>query len=292
MSRITQLFKNLRYISKTDLRRKHLLKLSAEELLESILYYVPNSSVVRPNVLDGDQTIDVLCKTKKSLARFGDGEILIISGKDIPFQQYDEKLAKRMQEILLNNNSNLMVGINHWYFFPKYDPLANELSRDFALFSMPEARKTLMGYLDLSRDYCDAGFTSIRKNKTEQNDKFFKKLRTIWNKRDIVLVGCREAHQKMQYDLFDNASKENWIYVPNINAFSEYDQILTKIQKHSKDTIVILMAGPTSKVLAYDLSKNGYRALDLGHVAKSYDCYMRNVVFTSDVEKDFWQPDL
>lgn len=96
----------------------------------------------------------------------------------------------------------------------------------------------------------------------------------------------------MQYDLFDNASKENWIYVPNINAFSEYDTILRNVKKYSKDTIVILMAGPTSKVLAYDLSKAGYRALDLGHVAKSYDYYMRNVEFTSDIEKDFWKPDL
>lgn len=292
MARIVQLFKNLKYISKKDLRKNRLIEFSAEELLVNMLYYVPNSSVVRPNVLDGDQTIDVLCKTKKSLARFGDGEILIISGKDIPFQQYDEKLAKRMQEILLNNNSNLMVGINHWYFFPKYDPTANELSRNFALFSMPQARKTLMGYLDLSRDYCDAGFTTIRNKKNVENDKFFKKIRTIWNKRDIVLVGCREAHQKMQYDLFDNASKENWIYVPNINAFSEYDTILRNVKKYSKDTIVILMAGPTSKVLAYDLSKAGYRALDLGHVAKSYDYYMRNVEFTSDIEKDFWKPDL
>ncbi len=292
MSRITQLFKNLRYISKTDLRKKHLLKLSAEELLESILYYVPNSSVVRPNVFDREQTVEILCKTKKSLARFGDGEISIINGQSIPFQQYDEKLAKRMRNILLNDNAKLMVGINHWYFYPKYDPTASELSRNFALFSMPEARTILLKYLDLSKDYCDAGFTSIRKNKNELNDKFFKKIRTIWNKHEVVLVGCREAHRKMQYDLFDNASKENWVYVPNVNAFSEYDQILAKIKKYSKDTIVILMAGPTSKVLAYDLTQIGYRALDLGHVAKSYDYYMRQVTFTADIEKEFWKPDL
>lgn len=292
MSRILNLIKNLKCISKMDLRKNRLMWLKTEELLENMLYYVPNSSVIRPNVLDGDQTIDVLCKSNKSLARFGDGEILIISGKDIPFQQYDEKLAKRMREILLNNNSNLMVGINHWYFFPKYDPAANELSRNFTLFSMPQARKTLIGYLDLSKDYYDAGFTTIRYEKNSENDKFFKKIRTIWNKHEIVLVGCREAHQKMQYDLFDNASKENWIYVPNVNAFSEYDTILKKIKSYSKDTIVILMAGPTSKVLAYDLSKVGYRALDLGHVAKSYDYYMRSVIFNSETEEEFWKPDL
>ena len=66
MARIVQLFKNLKYISKKDLRKNHLIEFSAEELLVNMLYYVPNSSVVRPNVLDGAQTIDVLCKTKKS----------------------------------------------------------------------------------------------------------------------------------------------------------------------------------------------------------------------------------
>ena len=126
MSRIQKLFKNLRYISKVDLRKNRLLELSAEELLVNMLYYVPNSSVPRPNVLDADQTIDMLCKTKKSLARFGDGEILIMGGKNIPFQQYDEKLAMRMRDILLNDNAKLMVGINHWYFYPKYDPSAND----------------------------------------------------------------------------------------------------------------------------------------------------------------------
>lgn len=292
MSRISMLFKNLRYISKIDLKKNRLLESTTEDLLTNMLYYVPNSSVLRPNVLNADQTVDMLCKTKKSLARFGDGEILIIGGKDIPFQQYDKKLATRMRDILLNTNDGLMVGINYWYFYPKYNPTASDFNRDFALFSMSKARKELMAYLDFAQTYCDAGFTGIRAQKTKQNDDFFKKIRTIWNKREIVLVGCREAHQKMQYDLFDNASEKRWIYVPNINAFSEYDNILKKIKKFPKDTIIILMAGPTSKVLAYDLTSAGYRALDLGHVAKSYDYYMRNVNFTSDIEKDFWKPDL
>lgn len=277
-----------------DLRKNHLLDLSAPELLENILYYIPNSSITRPNIIDGEHTIDMLCKTNKSIARFGDGEIFIINGISIPFQRYDEKLAKRLKEILLNKNKDLMVGIDNWYFFPKYNFLANELTSNFALFSMPKARKSLMQYLDLSSNYCDSGFTGALKNGggNKQNEILFQKMRTIWDKQQIVLVGCREAHQKMQYDVFDNASKENWIYIPNINAFDEYDSILTKIKRYPAKTLVILMAGPTAKVLADDLSRIGYRALDLGHIAKSYDYYMRNIIFTADIEEEFWKPDL
>ena len=126
MARIVQLFKNLKYISKKDLRKNHLIEFSAEELLVNMLYYVPNSSVVRPNALDGDQTIDVLCKTKKSLARFGDGEILIISGKDIPFQQYDEKLAKRMQEFLWSKGTALNFDIQNFPRTQDLEPIYSE----------------------------------------------------------------------------------------------------------------------------------------------------------------------
>ena len=291
MSRIMQLLKNLKYISKINLRKNQLVGMNAEDLLVNALYYVPNSSVLRPNVLDAVHTVDALCKTKKSLARFGDGEMLIINGENIPFQQYDERLAERLREILLNNNDKLMVGINYWYFYPVYDPCANDISRKFALFDMPQFRKDLMKHIDVSTNYCDAGFTGIRVEKNEQNDNIFRQIRTIWENSKVLVVGCREARVKMKFDLFDNAAQENWIYVPNKNAFNEYDKILTQIKKYPKDTIIILMAGPTSKVLAYDLTQIGYRALDLGHIAKSYDYYMCEVTITDDIERKFWEPD-
>ncbi|MBU4465609.1 MAG: DUF1792 domain-containing protein, partial [Actinobacteria bacterium] len=37
----------------------------------------------------------------------------------------------------------------------------------------------------------------------------------------------------------------------------------------------IAILGPTATVLAYDLHRAGYRALDLGHIAKSYDWWLR-----------------
>lgn len=38
-----------------------------------------------------------------------------------------------------------------------------------------------------------------------------------------------------------------------------------------KDRLIIIVLGPTAKLLAYDLNKLGYRALDLGHMAKAYE---------------------
>lgn len=57
------------------------------------------------------------------------------------------------------------------------------------------------------------------------------------------------------------------------NAFDEYDRIMNEIQKYDTTYTVILIIGMTATVMANDLSKIGYRALDLGHLARCYDLY-------------------
>ena len=44
-------------------------------------------------VKDVDQTLDYILAHHSSVARFGDGEIDLIAGRDIPYQAYDPALA-------------------------------------------------------------------------------------------------------------------------------------------------------------------------------------------------------
>lgn len=289
MSKFKLFLKNLKYMCNQDLSKP---PFSLVDLTNGLLYFIPNSSVVRPNVLDCNKTLELLCTSQKSLARFGDGEIAIINGGNAVFQKYDERLARRMREILKNQNDNLSVGINYWYFWPETSSRKTYSDLVFVLSKMPRFRKDLMPLLDFSSVYCDAGISGIRYEKNEESEAQFKKLKSIWDGRDVVLVGCRQAQLKLKFNIFENAASETWVYVPNIDAFDQYDEILEQIKQYPKDSLVILMAGPTGKVLAYDLSNDGYRALDLGHVAKSYDLYMRGIPLTDEVEQDFWAPDL
>ena len=50
-----------------------------------------------------------------------------------------------------------------------------------------------------------------------------------------------------------------------------YNQILAVCLKQPKNHLFILALGPTATVLADDLSKNNYRALDLGHLDIEYE---------------------
>ena len=40
--------------------------------------------------------------------------------------------------------------------------------------------------------------------------------------------------------------------------------------------MIIIALGPTATVLAYDLAKEGYQALDMGHFDIEYEWYLRN----------------
>ena len=49
------------------------------------------------------------------------------------------------------------------------------------------------------------------------------------------------------------------------------ERIFAEARQLPKDRLIIIVLGPTAKLLAYDLNKLGYRALDLGHMAKAYE---------------------
>ncbi|MCG8708354.1 DUF1792 domain-containing protein [Brenneria sp. 4F2] len=56
--------------------------------------------------------------------------------------------------------------------------------------------------------------------------------------------------------------------------------------------VVIIILGPTAKILSYDLGCFGYQALDLGHIAKSYDWYKKQKkIHSLDNAFNFFDPD-
>ena len=119
----------------------------------------------------------------------------------------------------------------------------------------------------------------------------FEKLRSVWDGKNIILVGCPEALSKIQYDIYDNAKSIDYVFCRNRDCFSQYDWIVSAVTFAYKDgAIVILQAGMTGTVLAYDFMKLGMRALDLGHLQKAYDLYKKNLAVYDD--PTFWDADV
>ncbi|WP_267865475.1 GT-D fold domain-containing glycosyltransferase [Limosilactobacillus reuteri] len=61
-------------------------------------------------VKDVDQTLDYILAHHSSVARFGDGEIDLIAGRDISYQSYDPALAEHLKRVLYTPSRPSLLG--------------------------------------------------------------------------------------------------------------------------------------------------------------------------------------
>lgn len=295
MKKIIQFFHNLSYLSrfniKTQLLHNPMFNTSYQDLIQNILYYIPTSALARPHIHTAEETVHMLQNTTMSFARFGDGELELIEGNSIPFQEYSPELSAKLKQIITADLPQLAIGINYDYFFPKHSPTSAKVLHTFYLEMMPKYRQILLQYIRMNKPYYDSVFTGFDFSAAESTAKRFSALRTLWDNKTILTVGCQNAFDSLQYNIFDNAAKQQKLLVPNQHAFRMYQTVLNDLLLSDPSALIILMCGPLSKVLAYDLCAAGRRALDLGHIAKSYDYYKRNILPTSENIIRFYAPD-
>ncbi len=227
-----------------------------------------------PTVISCEDSIEELLNSQKSIIRYGDGEFNIIKGKSIRFQEYNYNLKKELENLLLIQDDNIMVAI------PDSFGNLSEHSKFAQIFwerYMVENRTFLYRRLNFTKKYYDAfvsrSYLEYLNNK--DHTLLFKKLKEIWNNKDIVLVEGEFSRLGYNNDLFNNTKSIKRIICPAENAYNVIDKIINKCQNFSNDKLFIVALGPTATVLAYKLHKLGYRALDLGHIDIEYEWFLR-----------------
>ena len=221
-------------------------------------------------ILNNDESIKIITNSSKSLARYGDGEMLIINGGYINFQEYNENLAIRLKEILLSDDEDIMKGV----------PIAikstkgyNKIAKEFWKQNMDTGRMHWKKYCKKKKIYCNTNMTRLFRDYEDKSNsiRWFKNFKQIWNDKDILLIEGSKSKLGINNDLFSNAKSVERIIAPSKNAFDKYDEILAVIKERCKGKLVLLSLGPTATVLAYDLCKKGIRALDIGHIQLEYN---------------------
>ena len=218
-----------------------------------------------PKVASVKETLDELLNTEKSFARFGDGEFgMMFSDFQIGFQQRDACLMERLKKVLASDEPNLMIGLldvfgAHGAHSGNWREWAGKFRDHINLF------------LDAKKQYYTAGVTRVQASKEH-----FLKLKQIWAGKKVVTIEGSMCRLGVGNDLFDNVGSLRRILAPAECAFSAYDRILDEALKLEKDTLFLIALGPTATVLAYDLCKAGYRALDIGHLDICYELFLRN----------------
>ena len=247
-----------------------------------------------PVVLDRLESLTILGSRPKSFARFGDGEVSVMMGRDHIFQKYDPLLAEKMFQVLRSKRDDLYIGINRMYFHSVMLGSLTEGGRKFHRINDGFLRKFFMENTHPEVEYLDAGcfggyFACGDNNLYAELTRMKRKL---FEGRKIAVVTGKSVLDKLDYDIFELASSKIIIDAPSKDAFSAYDSILSEISRSvSKDTLICLILGQTATVMAADLTDMGYIAWDTGHIAKDYDFYMKNIEKTPKNQTAFFSAD-
>ena len=232
-----------------------------------------------PNVASISKTLKGIIENKKSIARFGDGEFATIYGRvRHKFQtKPDAELAKRLREVLQSKEKKLMIAIADNY--GNLDCYTEQAQREIRCYMTRQVRQEHLALLEKTRIYYNAYVTrpyimyrDLESNAPEQR---FNELRKIWNCRDCVFVEGQYTALGVGNNLFDNARSIHRIIGPAENAYEKYDEIRDYCLEQPKDKLFLLALGPTATVLAYDLCRSGYQAIDIGHIDLEYEWFLK-----------------
>ena len=248
--------------------------------------YRTRKQIGTPNILTIDETIDYLAEKKCSVSRFGDGELKIACGNRIRFQDHDPELSARLREILRSKDENCLVCLTdtfeniHWMV-----PLAYRYT--WRIFY--QYRRQWTELLDLNKQYGNAFMSRFYIDRKDKSDsgRLFQKLKTLWDGEKIVFIEGEQSRLGYHNDLFSNAASVERILCPAQDAFSSYNEILNRASELEKDKLILIALGPAATVLAYDLSRMGYRALDIGHVDIEYEWYLRGATEKIKIEDKY-----
>lgn len=250
----------------------------------------PDDEVVIPKILSPEKTLKLLLEQPKSFARFGDGEVALIRGESISFQEYDPKLADAMMEIIGSDSDDLYVGINYGYFHTSRH--MNLFNRKFYMLNIKPVRDFLLKNCNCNRTYIAAGFNQMYMISDDGDlEQYYSQIKNLFKDRDLVIFAGKGIFDSLDYDVFELAASKEYLWGPNKNAFSQYDEIFEKALTYGKDKTLCFILGPASKVLVYNLAKRGYTAWDIGHMAKDYDYFCRKQEKSEQQITEFYSPD-
>lgn len=226
---------------------------------------VAADNIKNKSVLSSSETLDWLIAHNGSFARLEDEVLSYCMGTPLDAQEMDEGLRLRLIEILLAPAvEKCLIGVS-----------GSHLQNTIVLHLKTFYLNYLAGSIPLLNKIIYGDATISRRSVFKQNP--IEKIKTLWQDKDVVFVYGKESRFFIHEELFENVKSYEIVYAPSKNAFSEYDAVLNQCLNHSKTKVFLLACGPTATVLAFDLAKHGYRALDIGELPTSYDAHVNRL---------------
>lgn len=223
-------------------------------------------------VLPISESLDYILKHQSSVARFGDGEMDIMAGHSIPYQNYDPALAAELKAVYQRPSDERFVVCQSDVFekLERYNDAAQQFwlghLSHYEHFYKEWSTNSWYGSTFISRPYIDLADKSV-------SAAYFEQLKELWKDKDILIVEGQTSRSGVGNDLFEQARTITRIIGPSRNAYAAIDALEAAVYEHGKGKLVLLMLGPTAKALAYRLAQKGYWAIDIGHIDSEYEWF-------------------
>lgn len=230
-----------------------------------------------PRIIAAKEAVKCICDQHKSLARLGDNEFeLILGRKRTNYHETDDSLGKKLVKVLNSNLDNLLIAIaDNYGSLEKYTDEAADAIREY--LGKDGVREEHMLLLDRNREYYDAYLSRpyyMYRDKENANQRF-NDIKAIWKNQDVMMVEGEHTRFGVGNDLLDNARSIHRILTLDKNAYSVYDKLLETVKAYGNEKLILMTVGPVATLLAYDLAKAGYWAVDIGQLDVEYEWYLR-----------------
>ncbi len=228
-----------------------------------------------PQIMSCEDTVKYILESGCSVSRFGDGELKLISGRKLIFQDATDEIRKKLSEVIGSDKKNLLVCLPSVF---SDEQLSDEIdsAAKYWKHHLSYCRKYWYQNLKEGKVYGNSFISRCYINKKDKGDNienYFNLIKKIWEDKNIVIVEGEKSRLGMGNDLFDNAHSIKRILCPSIQCFSKYDEISDEIKKQNKNNLILLALGPTASVLPYELCDAGYQIIDIGNIDTEYEWY-------------------
>ena len=258
------------------------MKEKIQSFKRNIFYYFNNvilKKLIKVDIKSIDESISYVIdnNVSVSVSRFGDGELNIINSREIGFQEYDNRLRDRLKEILKSDIPGIAICIPGAL---NNTSQLDETPKKFWDENLKTGRFSWYKNINLKKVYYNAQMTRPYMDYKDKNQsiKYFTNLKKIWDKKNIAIIEGENSKLGVGNDLLKNTKSIERILAPSENAFKKYNEILSEAKKIDKEKLILIALGPTATVLAYDLHKLGYQAIDIGHIDIEYEWFLKKCV--------------
>lgn len=229
-----------------------------------------------PKVLSMEKTLELIATTDRSVVRFGDGELAIMLGKDIGYQQASPRLSEELVDAMKAKDERLLICVPDVF---SGMPEMVSPDRDFWVRHLLMATRPWISMMDASRTYgnqfISRPYMMGDKRDPRRAGDVFEAWKSVWRSRPVIIVEGEFTRFGVGNDILGGAASIRRVIGPATNAYSRLQDIMRACSQLDSDALYLLALGPAAKPLVISLMRSGRRAIDIGHLDVEYEWFLR-----------------